>query len=94
MGTWCERSCLAVGLALTPRGALHLPLHTHDFEAAIAITSETIFGGASWRALRLQARAARSVPDKKQAFMAWMEAQLMRSVAANGRTGPLAEAAI
>ena len=93
MGTWCERPCLAFGLSLTPLGVLHLPLHTHDFESAFAVTSETVFGRACWQALRTQVRSARTVPEKMEAFMAWMEAQLMGSVVAYGRASALAEVA-
>lgn len=91
---YCDFTCLGFSLGLTPLGVLHLPLHTHDFDASYTLPSEAVFGRPAWLALRRQVRDASTPELKMQAFMAWMEEHLMNSRHWHGRAAAMGDVAL
>lgn len=93
MGTWCERACHAFAVSLTPYAVAHLPMVAHDFEAQVGAPTELLLGRAARADLRRRVRAERSVDDKMQAFLRWIEAFLLDRRPVHGRAEAIAEVA-
>jgi AraC-like DNA-binding protein len=94
LGTWCDRRCVVLSIALTPLAVAHLPLEAHDFEIASWIQQETLVGSPAIARLRTRLRDAASLDDKVLAFLGWVEGLLLDGRLAYGRRAAIAEAAM
>jgi len=94
VGTWCDRRCVVMAMALTPLAVAHLTLEAHDFETASWIPQEVLVGHASITQLEARMRDSASLGDKLLAFFRWVEGLLFDGRPAYGRRAAIAEAAM
>jgi len=94
VGTWCDRRCIVLAMALTPLAVAHLRMEAHDFDTASWVPQEILVGHAPIAHLHARLRDAASLDGKLLAFFGWVEGMLFDGRPAYGRRAAIAEAAM
>jgi AraC-like DNA-binding protein len=93
LGTWCDRRCVAIGVTLTPRAMMLLPMEAIDFGFGLLAPGKDIFSQALVARLYRQVRDAPTLDAKMQALLQWLELILFDGRPAHGRQLAMGEVA-
>lgn len=93
LGSWCERRCVVLNVALTPRAAMQLPMEGLEHGNGVWMPSRDFFRRHLTATLCRQVRDAPTLDAKMQALLRWIEQVLFDGRAAHGRRLALGEVA-
>jgi AraC-like DNA-binding protein len=93
LGTWCDVPCVSIGVTMTPRAMMLLPMQAIDFGFGIWAPGSDVFSRDLFTRLYRQVRDAPTVPEKMQALLRWLEHVLFDGRPAHGRQLAMGEVA-
>ncbi len=93
LGTWCIAPSVSIGVTMTPRAMMSLPMGAIDFGFGLWAHSRDIFARDLFTRLYAEVRDAPTLDAKMQALLRWLEHVLLDSRPAHGRQLAIGEVA-
>ncbi len=93
LGTWCSAPSVSIGVTMTPRALMCLPIEATDFGFGLWAHSREVFSRDLFTRLYSRVRDAPTLDAKVEALLGWLEHVLCDSNPAHGRQLAIGEAA-
>jgi AraC-like DNA-binding protein len=93
LGTWCAQPNVSIGVTMTPRAMMLLPMEAIDFGFGLWAHSRDIFSRERSASLYRHVRDAPTLDAKMQALLQWLEQLLFDGRPAHGRRLAMGEVA-